>query len=195
MTNPVVSNPNDFKVVDFTNKTSFDFTHEMGCMFDSRPLFGISAGTNGIKAGESVKLPYHVGHRLATNLAKAVMTRQAPTTDQAGIPTGVPLWDDAKLEALKSTFIAELYTEARPIAETEVDRLMKKVAELNKLVMDNIKAPAATIAPATAGTPKAEDGGNVPVYQDKSEVIAELSRRQISHDPRSSKEELQKLLS
>lgn len=193
MTNPVVSNPNDFKVVDLTNKTNFDFTHEMGCMFDSRPIFGIS-GVNGIKAGESIKLPYHVGHRLATNLAKAVMTRNAPATDPAGIPTGVPLWDLPKLEALKNSFITDLYTEAKPIAETEVDRLMKKVAELNKLVMENIKPPVSATEEAKPGATNAADGGNVPAYQDKAEVIAELTRRQISHDPRVSKEELQKLL-
>ena len=40
--NNVVSNPNDFKVVEFINSTDFNFTPEMGCMYDGRPIFGIS---------------------------------------------------------------------------------------------------------------------------------------------------------
>lgn len=192
--NPIVSNPNDFKVVDFTNKTNFDFTPEMGCMFDSRPIFGIS-GIKGVKAGESIKLPYHIGHRLATNLAKAVMTKRAPTVDPAGIPTGVPLWSDTALAELKASFITELYTEARPIAETEVDRLMKKVEDLNRLVQSVMPKEAvtegktvsdpATVAPTVEVTS---------AYQDKAEVIAELTKRNIAHDPRQNKAELEKLL-
>ena len=183
--NPQVSNPNDFKVVDFTNKTDFDFTPEMGCMFDSRPIFGIS-GISGIKVGESIKLPYHIGHRLATNLAKAVMTRKAPATDPAGIPTGVPLWDAVKLEALKNSFIADLYSEAKPIAETEVDRLINKVAELNKLVEENIVRKVDEAPAVVESTPG--------VYKDKAEVIAELTKRSISFDARQSKANLEKLL-
>lgn len=201
MINPVVSNPNDFKVVDFTNKTDFDFTPEMGCMFDSRPIFGTS-GSQGIKAGESIKLPYHIGHRLAVNLAKAVMTRKAPVKDPDGVPTGVPLWDETALRNLKNTFIADLYTEAKPIAETEVDRLMKKVAELNKLVMENIKtAPTKVVEPSAEGNIKASADPSVntqpaakKVFLDKQEVIAELTKRNITFDARASKEDLEKLV-
>lgn len=195
--NQPVSNPNDFKVVDFTNKTNFDFIPEMGCMFDSRPIFGIS-GVRGIKSGESVKLPYHIGHRLAVNLAKAVMTKKAPATDPAGIPTGVPLWNDTTLEELKNTFIADLYTEARPIAETEVDRLMKKVEELNKLVTASlgIKSDSESVSPEKETTSAVSENANMEPaqYQDKAEVIVELDKRKIQHDPRQSKAELEKLL-
>lgn len=192
MMNPIVSNPNDFKVVDFTNKTNFDFTPEMGCMFDSHPIFGIS-GAKGIKAGESIKLPYHIGHRLATNLAKAVMTRRAPTLDPAGIPTGVPLWSEAALTELKSSFITDLYSEARPIAETEVDRLMKKVNELNTLVQSVLpkEAVSEAVKPAEAQASVSTDAS---AYQDKAEVIAELTKRNVAHDPRQTKAELEKLL-
>lgn len=182
--NPQNSNPNDFKVVDFTNKTDFDFTPEMGCMFDSRPIFGI-LGVSGIKAGESIKLPYHIGHRLATNLAKAVMTRQAPP-DQPGVPTGVPLWNESKLLALKNSFITDLYSEAKPIAETEVDRLINKVAELNKLVEENIVRKVDETPAIVESTPG--------IYKDKAEVIAELTKRNISFDARQSKANLEKLI-
>lgn len=193
MINPQVSNPNDFKVVDFTNKTKFDFTPDMGCMFDSRPIFGIS-GFMGIKSGESIKLPYHIGHRLATNLAKAAITREAPRTDAAGIPTGVPLWDAARLETLKLSFITDLYTEARPIAETEVDRLMKKVEDLNKLVQASLGNKQPVEEKVVAEGEKRTEEAPARVYQDKAEVIEELTKRNIAHDARLSKAELEKLL-
>lgn len=196
--NQPVSNPNDFKVVDFTNKAPFDFTPEMGCMFDSRPIFGIS-GAKGIKAGESIKLPYHIGHRLAINLAKAMMTRQAPTKDVEGVPTGVPLWSDTRLNELKNSFIAELYTEEGPIAETEVDRLMKKVEQLNKLFTESLAGKPSIAPPPQDNDPVALGAEQFPaadekVYQDKAEVIAELDKKKIQYDPRQSKAELEKLL-
>jgi len=195
MINPIVSNPNDFKVVQFTNKTDFEFTPDMGCMFDSRPIFGISGG-NGIKSGDTMTLPYHIGNRLAVNLAKAVMTRRAPQIDPTGVPTGVPLWDDVALEKLKNTFVSDLYTEAKPIAETEVDRLMKKVEELNKLVQDSIVQkvePSQTVE--TKQQPVIVLEGTTPAkYQDKQEVVAELTKRNIVFDARASKDNLEKLL-
>lgn len=102
MNNPIQSNPNDYKVVTLTNKETFGFTPDLGCMYDGRPIFGTS-GASGIQPGESVTLPYHVGNLLALNLAKAAMMRRAPTIDAAGIPTGVPLWDEVKLLALKGS--------------------------------------------------------------------------------------------
>lgn len=221
MTNPVVVNPNDFKVVLFTNTTDFTFTPEMGCMYDSRPIFGIS-GAPGINAGETMTLPYHVGHQLAINLAKVALTRSAPSVDPAGIPTGVPLWDTAKLDALKNSYLKELYTEDRPVKETEVDMLMRKVEELNRLVQANL-APKAEVAPepvaqpdasqasipeAVVEPPAAEPSAEEPkveepkipeppqavTYKDKQEVLAELEKRGIKHDKRKGKDDLEKLL-
>lgn len=201
LNNPPVSNPNDFKVVDFTNKTDFIFTPEMGCMYDSRPIFGIT-GALGIGPGESMKLPYHVGHRLAANLAKAFMLRNAPTTDPAGIPTGVPLWDTTKLETLKSSFITELYSENSPVTMSETDKLMAKVDEYKKMVDTLVQAKtepqpvADTVDTSTATTSATAPVAPEPakVYQDKQEVILELEKRGIKHDKRSSKAALEKLL-
>lgn len=191
--NPQVSNPNDFRVVDFTNRTNFDFTSEMGCMFNGNPIFGVS-GEAGIKAGESLKLPYHVGQRLATNLAKAAILRQAPAVDPAGIPTGVPLWDAAKLESLKNSFITDLYSQQKPVAQTETERLMQMVTELNKVVEDAGLKKKEEVAPAEAvAAPEASEAPKV--YQDKQEVILELEKRGIKHDKRKGKEDLEKLLS
>lgn len=159
MNNPQVSNPNDHKVVDFTNRENFGFTPEMGCMFNGNPIFGIT-GAPGINAGESMKLPYHVAHRLATNLAKVAMTRQAPRIDPSGIPTGVPLWDTTKLEELKNSYITELYTQEKPVAQTETERLMQMVKDLNKVVeglvaKDNTEPAPVPVTPVSEA-PKSE---------------------------------------
>ena len=193
--NPQVSNPNDFKVVDFTNRENFDFTPEMGCMFNSSPIFGI-AGVSGIKAGESIKLPYHVGQQLALNLAKVAITRRAPDVDPAGIPTGVPLWDVAKLEKLKNSYLTDLYTQERPVAQTETQRLMQMVDDLNKTV-EGLKPKPVVDEPVTAdvsGSPEIKAPEENKVYQDKKEVIEELEKRGIQHDKRKSKDDLAKLL-
>lgn len=183
--NPIQNNPNDYKVVDFTNTTDFTFTPEMGCMYDGRPIFGIT-GAPGINAGESLKLPYHIGHRLATNLAKQIMTRRAPVTDPAGIPTGVPLWNDEGLEQLKSSFLTELYSEEKPVAVSETDKLLAKVEEYKQMVDSLIaNTPQAGVALTNL---------DAPTYQDKADVIAELNKREIKFDARKSKDELQKLI-
>lgn len=194
-----VSNPNDFKVVSFHNSEDFGFTPEMGCMFDGRGIYGVT-GAPGINVGETITLPYHIAHRLATNLAKVAMTRRAPSVDPAGIPTGVPLWDVVKLDALKNSYLTDLYSEQKPVAMTETDKLMAKVEEYKKMVdqfmvgktevpqqppQDNDHvAPGATQFSAPNGV----------TYQDKAEVIAELEKRGIQHDKRQSKATLEKSL-
>lgn len=208
--NPKVSDPNDHKIVSFHNSTDFGFTPEMGCMFDGRSINGKN-GSPGIDAGETVMLPYHIGHRLATNLAKVAMTKIAPLTDAAGIPTGVPLWDSPKLENLKNSYLTDLYTEEKPIAQSETDKLMAKVEQLKGMVDSLIKDKAVPaenpvkieVVPTQPPVdndhvaPGAEQfrAPNGVVYQDKQEVIAELEKRQIAHDKRQSKATLEKLLS
>lgn len=200
--NPQIQNPNDLKVVSFHNSEPFGFTPDMGCMFDGRPINGKN-GSPGIDAGETVVLPYHVGHQLALNLAKVALTRSAPSVDPAGIPTGVPLWDVNKLTNLKNSYLKELYSEAKPASLSETDKLMAKVEEYKKMV-DNLvssKAPEAPIM--TSEAIKTDDSSSialVPIsasqakFQDKQEVIAELEKRGIAHDKRSGKDKLEKLL-
>lgn len=191
-----VSNPNDFKVVSFHNSEDFGFTPEMGCMFDGRGIYG-STGAPGINAGETITLPYHIAHRLATNLAKVAMTRRAPNVDPAGIPTGVPLWDVVKLDALKNSYLTDLYSEQKPVAMTETDKLMAKVEEYKKLVENFVgdKTPTTPTADATQSSVVTQIANpNGSAYQDKAEVIAELEKRDIQHDKRQSKATLEKLL-
>lgn len=199
--NQTVSNPNDFKVVDFTNRTDFVFTPEMGCMYDSNPIFGIS-GVNGIAPGESKKLPYHVGQRLAINLAKIAMVRgsgDAPQLDANGQPIIKAIWDTSKLESLTKSYITDLYSEDKPVPQTETQKLMAKVEEYKTMV-------DALISKSTTAQPPADNDHILPgaeqfpapdgvTYQDKAEVIAELEKKNIPHDKRKSKAELEKLLS
>ncbi len=187
--NPQISNPKDFQVVSFHNKEMFGFTPEMGCMYDGRPINGKN-GSPGIDAGESVTLPYHIGHRLATNLAKIAMLRSAPSVDQAGIPTGVPLWDTVKLEAMKNSYLTDLYAESKPIGLSETDRLMAKVEELKKFVQENVPVKTETPKIETQVSPVVTSTG----YSDKAEVIAELNKRGIKFDARQNKANLEKLL-
>ena len=201
MASPEVSNPNDFRVVTFTNKETFDFTPEMGCMYDSRPIFGTS-GAPGIIAGESIVLPYHIAILLARNLAKVAMTRTAPP-DQPGVPTGVVLWDTTKLDAVKLSYIKDLYTEQKPIKQSESEILLAKIEEFKRVYGDKLdqvtQSPVADdVAPQSGNT----EVNTVPtvgtdakgVYKDKAEVITELEKRGIRFNARSSKDTLEKLL-
>lgn len=191
MDNPKVSNPNDFKVVSFHNAEEFGFTPEMGCMYDGRGINGKN-GSPGIDAGETVILPYHIGQQLALNLAKIAMTRRAPDVDPAGIPTGVPLWDEPKLKALKNTYLTDLYTEDRPVALSETDKLMAKVEEYKAMVDKLLPKTENTVA-ETSDT-SISSPTTLTVFNDKQEVIAELEKRGIVHDKRKNKAELEKLL-
>lgn len=199
MNNPTVSNPNDFKVVEFHNPEDFTFTPEMGCMYDGRPISGIT-GAPGINGGESLTLPYHIGQQLALNLAKYVGIRNAATvdpTDAKGNPMIAPIWSAEALEERKNSYIKELYTEERPVAETETDRLMAKVEEYKKMVdqlidqkqTTSVVSPVVHMAATTvANTPA------LPAFQDKQDVINELEVRGIKHDKRKNVAELSKLL-
>lgn len=200
MQNPVISNPNDYKVVTFHNSTEFGFTPDMGCMYDGRAING--NGGPGIQAGEKKMLPYHIGHRLAVNLAKRVLnTSQAATVDQAGIPTGVPIWNPDKLNELAKTFVIEEYSEDKPMAQSETDKLMAKVAELEKFMQEKlaglpntppVNPPGENRTTEEVSKVAVNDGSKV--FLDKAEVIAELEKRGIQHDKRKNKAELEKLL-
>lgn len=207
MQNAPVATPKDTQVVSFHNTTDFGFTPTMGCMFDGRAVNGNQGGP-GINAGESMILPYHIGHRLAVNLAKIVKLRRAPLVDEANNPVGKPLWSDEDLETLKSSFLKDMYTEAKPVAMSETDRLMEKVEEYRKMVEQllpkTVETPTAvqeipkTVEPiveSSIPTAPITDVSKPQVFADKQDVIAELEKRGIKHDKRSNKDNLIKLLS
>lgn len=181
-----VSNPNDFKVVSFHNSNDFGFTPDMGCMYDGRPINGKN-GSPGIDAGETIVLPYHIGRQLSINLAKRVFnTSQSATVDPAGIPTGVPIWNETKLQDLADSYLSDLYTEEKPVAQSETDKLMQKVEEY--------KAMVDKLLPTVEAEKPVEVVSEATQFADKQEVLEELEKREIKHDKRANKAALEKLL-
>ena len=188
--NQETSNPKDYQVVSFHNNTDFRFTPEMGCMYSGRAINDMT-GEAGIGAGVTMTVPYHIGHQLALNLAKAVMVKGAPIKDAADKPQGVSLWSDSGLENLKNSFLKELYSEEKPKDVSASDLLIAKIAELNKLEERlNAKLGETTVKDEAVKDEAATTGA----YLDKAEVIAELTKREIKFDARKSKAELEKLL-
>lgn len=197
MANPVVFNPLDLKVVQFTNSEDFEFTPGMGCMYDGRPISGPS-GAPGFKSGESMTLPYHVGNCLAANLAKQTLLRRPARKNADGKEGDFPLWDDGILLNQKALYMKDLYSEEKPIAMTETDRLMAKVEEYRKAVEQLMAAKGAEV-PTNTPTPEVASDIVVPpptesAFKDKQEVIAALEARGIAHDKRSTKANLELLL-
>jgi hypothetical protein len=130
-------------------------------------------------------------------------TSPAATVDKAGVPTGEPIWSESRLNELANTYLTDLYSEAKPAAQSETDKLMAKVEEYKKLV-DMMLAKNENTAPQPTPDTRGSVIGNLAppvvtanipvVYQDKQEVIAELEKRGITHDKRKSKADLEKLL-
>lgn len=162
-----VPNNESYVIVRVTNKTDFDFTPAMGARYAGQPM--------PIPAGKSLLAPKPVANYLARNLARQTFIRNAPIRDEKqtdGKGTDRALWTPEDIERIKVRFISESYEEERVLPKTEAEIMVAKIAELNKQ------------------EPETKTEG----YQDKQEVIAELEKRQIKHDKRSSKETLEKLL-
>lgn len=173
-------NENDYKVVTFKNISDIDFTPVLGAMFDSKPIFG-KTKEGCIAAGEELYFPYHVGKRLAINLAKHILLKRMPLPevgkgDPSQLGSSASITDE-KIDEIVSKILVGEYAEEKPMKETETELMMKKFEELNKTVE------------ALKGTKVASEG-----YQDKKEVIEELERRGIEHDKRKSKDILEALL-
>jgi predicted dienelactone hydrolase len=174
------NNEFDFKVVKFKNISDFDFTPVLGAMFNSRPIFGkTKAGC--IEIGEELNFPYHIGRRLAINLAKQMLVKKIPepvygTGDPAQHNSKLAFGDEDINKLVAQIFVGE-YQEEKPIKESETDVLMRKFEELNRQV-EALKAEKVT-----------PEG-----FKDKQEVIAELEKKGIVHDKRKNKAELEKLL-
>lgn len=169
---------NDIKVVTFKNISTFDFTPALGAMFNSRPIFGkVEAGK--IVPGEELLFPYHIGRRLAINLAKAMLVKELPPPDHGkGDPSVTQAgFGDEKVKTYVAQILVGEYKEEKPIKESETDILMRKFEELNKTVED------------LKGSKVSSDG-----FRDKKQVIEELTKRGITFDARKSKAELEKLL-
>lgn len=172
------NNEFDFKVVTFKNISDFKFTPALGAMFNSRPIFG-KVEKDSIVVSEELLFPYHIGRRLAINLAKQILLKEIPApTYGDGDPARSPaVFGDEDINNLVTKILIGEYQESSPVEESETDKLMKKFDELNKTV-EGLK-----------GSKVSSEG-----FQDKQQVIAELEKREIVHDKRQSKATLEKLL-
>lgn len=180
-------NDSDYKIVRITNISDFDFTGELGARFQGRDFF--------VPAGGSLLVPLTVGDHLATHLARQIMIRKSPIRDVKQIDgkgSDRPLWDDARIDELKSRIMTEVYEEDKQAPISEADRMVKKVEELNKVVAEPEKevggnADASGIVPVETTDPAI-------IYQDKSEIIAALKEKKIPFDARQGKDKLETLL-
>lgn len=181
-------NENDLKIVRITNISDFDFTGELGARYGGRDFF--------VPAGESLLAPLTVGDHLATHLARQIMLKKAPVRDGSevdGKGSDRPLWNDQSIEELKKLILAEVYEEEKPKVLSKEEELAKKVEELNKATApspDEIidgNVDASGIIPTESTTSEI-------TYKDKSQVIAELTKREVKFNARDSKANLEKLL-
>ncbi len=176
-----------YRVVRITNISDFNFTGELGARYHGRDFE--------ILAGKSLLAPYPVGKHLAKHLARQIMIRKAPIRDASQIDgrgTDRPLWDEDKLKEIIAMIMSDMYTEERPAAQSETDIMVQKVAELNKVNAEVEKEQGGNAAfdgVPTDGTPSSEI-----TYKDKSQVIAELVKRDIKFNPRSTRSSLEELL-
>jgi len=174
-------NNNTNKVVTFKNDTDFEFTPELGAMYDSQPIFGGSGQP--LQAGESIVLPWAIGHLMAKNLAKTVLNKGAKV-DKAGIPTGEPVWSEESLEKVKASFLTEMYTEAKEKTLSETEIMMAKIEQYNaavEVLVPDIKEKTETEVVESK-------------FSDKSDVIKELETRGIKFNARLGKDKLEELL-
>lgn len=168
----------DLKIVRITNISNFDFTGELGARYGGRDFF--------VAAGDSLLAPYTVGDHLATHLARQILIKKSPVRDAKetdGKGSDRPLWDDARLAELKALIMKDVYEEEKQNPLSEADRMVQRVAELNKIVPKDEDEEVTTVVTDI----------NAP-YQDKSQVIAELTKRGIKFDARQRKDQLLELL-
>lgn len=166
------------KVVRLTNKTDFDFTPQMGAMY------GGVAYT--LPAGKSMLLPKPVALLLAKHLARQVFIKRAPIRDEKEIDgkgSDRALWTDEQITETLARFISEEYEEEKPAPQTEAQMIQAKVEALNReYPVEEKKEVVETVSAPTTG------------YSDKADVIAELQKRGIKFDARTSKAKLEELI-
>lgn len=196
-------NPREAQVVRLTNIFDFDYTHAYGGV----PYL--------LRAGVTQLFPWAIGDHLATHLARQALIRKAPirdenSTDGRGGETtrsDRPLWDDAAINDLKARIIKDAYVEERTAPLSEAEAYKQKVEELNRQFPDQVAIVSQSplpVAPAPSSVLTTTEGTGTTtvtmtntapkVYQDKAEVIAELTEKKIVFNPRSSKANLEKLL-
>jgi hypothetical protein len=192
-------NPDDSRVALFTNISSEQFTHSFG----GQPFT--------FEAGESRMLPLYLAEHLAKHLAYQTFlkndksARGADPSDKTG-GAGAVLWSDDEIADFQRRCITNTYAEERSKPKTEMELMQEQIERLNQDI-DALRGvePVAPVAPVEPVADVVTEPVTEPVaplnplpdatvYQDKAEVIAELKKRGIAHDPRKKKSDLELLL-
>jgi len=175
-------NPKENSVARFTNITDHAWSHPFG---------GVPYA---FEAGESRLMPFPVVEHLAKHLAMHIFItgdRSAQTYDgsDATQGSGAPLWNEESLAKLQATIISETFDMEKPKVKTEMELMQEQIDKLNASIglKEDVVEPLTPEAPLTP--PLTAEG-----FKDKSEVIAELQKRNIPFDARGSKATLEKLL-
>lgn len=178
-----------YRVVRITNISNFDFTGELGARYHGRDFE--------IRAGKSLLAPYPVGKHLAKHLARQILMKKAPIRDAKetdGKGSDRPLWDDKIIGDLMGKIMTEMYAEEKPAVLTEDEKMVQKVAELNKVEREVEREQSGGNAPFSE-TPTDEVTGDIKtVYKDKSQVIEALVKRGIKFNARANRASLEELL-
>lgn len=178
-----------YRVVRVTNISNFDFTGELGARYHGRDFE--------IRKGKSLLAPYPVGKHLAKHLARQILLKKAPIRDGKetdGKGTDRPLWDDKIIGELIAKIMTEAYTEEKPEAVSETDKMVEKVRQLNKSEKEVEREQSGGNAPFNGTVDENPGTAGEITYKDKSQVIAELAKRGIKFNARDTRANLESLL-
>lgn len=166
----------NLEVITIRNIADFDFNGANGARFGGRDYL--------IPAGATFVAPRHAAEHFAKHLAMAIMLKEAEgrTTKDS-----LPLWDEAKLNALISKIKVSSVIEEKEVVKTADEKMSDKIKKLNEQIVD-------TTSDTVEEIPTTVDGAGDVTYKDKAQVIAELKVKGVTFDPRASKTVLEALL-
>ena len=159
----------DLQIVKVTNISNKNFTADSGARFNGRDY--------SIPAGKSLRCPQTLGEHLAKHLARMIFMQNA---EISGKQNELAIWSEEDEKNLINKIISFEEMEESIQHKTADDILKEKVMQLNQDVGEEVLEIN-------------DKNGNV-VYNDKAEIIAELEKRGITFNPRSSKSVLEELL-
>lgn len=175
-----MSNPNEGKVVSFTNVTAQDFTHNFGGV----PYF--------VPAGETVMFPYHLARHLAKHLSRKILLGEDkgaqaydPKDETMKNGNGTVLWNETTEKKMMDKILGESFSHEVARPKTEVELMREQIAELNKFKEQFIEKNNLKPSAPVPELPSSEG------FKDKGEIISELKKLGIPVDARKSKATLE----
>lgn len=177
----------DLKIVKVNNPFDFDFTGELGARFGGRDFI--------IVAGGSLTCPLTLAEHLAKHLAQAHLLKEENKRKAQPGDDLRQIWNETIIDTLAKQLITDVTTQTKPTIKTEAEIMEERVKSLNTEILSE-EEDGEVETPESVETTDEEnvDGEDKVVYKDKAQVIAELKKRNITFDPRSTKATLETLL-